>query len=111
MTESTHKRRHTVKVTRSSLTKKYRPQKASPMYDPRQAPNADLRQVVDHAAPHARIAIAEQKGTITLTGTAKTLGQKNSAGFACWALASTVAVYNDVKVAKTESAMDAAKIS
>ncbi|MBG6226481.1 hypothetical protein IWX63_003080 [Arthrobacter sp. CAN_A2] len=96
MIKSTHTLRRTMEVMRLSLTTRHRPRKTRPIQTPDETPNAVLRQAINHAAPHAQITIAEQEGTITLTGTAGTIGERNGVGFACWALTSTVAVHNNV---------------
>jgi hypothetical protein len=93
--EVTHTLRHTKEsVALSATTRNCRPE-AGPVHH-REPPNAALRLVVDRAAPRAKINIAERGGAVTLTGTAVTPAEKNGAGFACWAVRTTTAVYNDV---------------
>jgi hypothetical protein len=94
--ESTHTLRHTIERATLSVTTRHRRRKADPTHNSQEPPNAALRLAVDHAAPHAKITIAEREGAITLTGTAVTPAEKNGAGFACWALSTTTAVYNNV---------------
>ncbi|AUZ88696.1 hypothetical protein CVO76_14360 [Arthrobacter agilis] len=91
----TRKPRHTEQSVALSATTRNRRREAGADHH-QESPNAALRLVVDRAAPHAKITIAERKGAVTLTGTAVTLAEKNRAGFACWAVRTTTAVYNDV---------------
>lgn len=60
-----------------------------------------LSRVLERAVPLAQIFIAESKGVVTVIGTASSLTERARAGFACWALPETRAVYNCIVVAQS----------